>query len=104
MTDRSELRPIERRVLQLVDDGVDPAEIGHRFGRSPESIERLITLAELPGRAATPHTTTLRPLERCILAWRAKGASPAEIAPRLGRSADFVERVEGFAQHKLAAR
>jgi DNA-binding NarL/FixJ family response regulator len=100
--EHSELRPIERRVLRLVDAGVDVDEIGQRFRRSPEHIERLIELAHLPGRTATPHSSRLRPLERCILGWRAKGASHDEIAPRLGRSSGFVARVEGFAQHKLS--
>ena len=102
VTDRSELRPIERRVLQLVDSGVEVGEIGQRFRRSPAHIERLIELAQLPGRVAPPPPKGLRPLERCILAWRARGASPDEIAPRLGRSSGFVERVEGLAQHKLS--
>ena len=96
------LRPIERRVLHLVETGVDVDEIGLRFRRSPEHIGRLIDLAQLPGRSAPAHDSRLRPLERCILGWRAKGASHDEIAPRLGRSSEFVERVEGFAQHKLA--
>ena len=99
-----QLRPIERRVLRLVETGVGVDEIGQRFKRSPEHIGRLIQLAQLPGRSPTPHDSRLRPLERCILGWRAKGASHDEIAPRLGRSSGFVARVEGFAQHKLASR
>jgi len=102
--EHNELRPIERRVLRLVETGVDVDEIGHRFRRSPEHIERLIRLAQLPGREARSDDSRLRPLERCILGWRAKGATHAEIAPRLGHSAGFVERVEGFAQHKLSDR
>jgi DNA-binding NarL/FixJ family response regulator len=101
--ERSDLRPIERRVLRLVDTGVDVDEIGKRFRRSPEHIERLIQLAELPGRSSAPHESRLRPLERCILGWRAKGASHDEIAPRLHKTSGFVARVEEFAQHKLRA-
>jgi DNA-binding CsgD family transcriptional regulator len=103
VTDRSDLRPIERRVLHLVDSGTDTDEIGKRFRRSPEHIERMIELTQLPGRVAPPREPGLRPLERCILGWRAKGASHEEIAPRLGRSPGFVARVEGFAHHKLSA-
>jgi len=102
VVEHAELRPIERRILRLVEGGVDVAEIGHRFRRSPEHVGRLIRLAHLPGRVARPDDARLRPLERCILRWRAKGASHAEIAPRLGRSSAFVERVEGLAQYKLS--
>jgi hypothetical protein len=102
--DRSALRPIERRVLQLRDSGVDTDEIGQRFRRSTGHIERLIELAHLPERNAIHQASGLRPLERCILGWRARGASHDEIAPRLRRSSDFVARVEDLARHKLSAR
>jgi hypothetical protein len=101
--EHSELRPIERRVLRLVDEGVDVAEIGHRFRRSPAHVGRLIQMAQLPGRSARHDDSRLRPLERCILRWRAKGASHAEIGPRLGRSSQFIARVEEFAQRKLSS-
>ncbi len=39
------LRPIERRVLRWVDAGMDPAEIGRRFGRSGGHISRIEALA-----------------------------------------------------------
>jgi DNA-binding CsgD family transcriptional regulator len=100
--ERANLRPVERRILHLVENGVDVDEIGQRFRRSPEHIGRVIDLAHLPGRTAAPHASRLRPLERCILGWRARGASHDEIAPRLGRSSGFIERVEGFAQFKLS--
>ena len=32
MTTTQELRPVERRVLRLADEGLDDAEIGRRFG------------------------------------------------------------------------
>jgi hypothetical protein len=96
------LRPIERRVLSLVDSGIGTEEIGHRFRRSTGHIERLIELARLPDRVAVPHAAGLRPVERCILGWRTKGARPEEIGSRLHKSAGYVERVEGYARHKLA--
>ena len=102
--EHSVLRPIERRVLRLADAGVEIADIGQRFRRSPEHIERLMELAQLPGRSATRPTSRLRPLERCILSWRAKGTPYDEIGPRLGRSPGFVARVEAFAHHKLSDR
>jgi len=63
----------------------------------------VIQLAQLPGRAAPTPAPGLRPLERLILGWRARGASHDEIAPRLCHSSDFVARVEDLARHKLAA-
>ena len=98
----SVLRPIERRVLRLRDDGFRDAEIARRFRRSPEFIRRVIEMAGLPGRSAASDPGGLRPVERCILGWREQGAAPADIAPRLHRSPGFVERVEGFARYKLA--
>jgi hypothetical protein len=101
------LRPLERRVLRFVDDGVEHDEIARRFRRSPEFIGRVVEMAGLPGRQAAPApnlvSEPLRPLERCILGWMDQGASSAAIAPRFGKSEDFVERVADLARYKLAA-
>lgn len=98
------LRPIERRMLRLVEDGVPEAEIAARFRCSPDFVARVITLARLPGRTAPVGggRQHLRPLERCVLGWRSRGASHAEIAPRFRRSEAFVARVEEFAHYKLS--
>ena len=95
------LRPVERRVLRLADDGVPVPEIARRFHRSPDHIERVIEWARLPGRDGTTEIATLRPLERCVLHWRDQGVAYEDIGPRLRRSAGFVQRVEGFARYKL---
>ncbi len=98
------LRPIERRVVHLADGGVDTVEIARRFQRSPEFIGRVIEMAALPGRGVSDEIPepTLRPVERCILGWLDRGADSEAIGVRLGRSADFVERVEDLARYKLA--
>jgi hypothetical protein len=98
------LRPMERRVLRLVDAGINDAEIAGRFRRSPEFIGRVIELARLPGRVASADSRALRPVERCILSWRDQGAEYADIGPRLRRTPDFVERVESLARYKLSTR
>ena len=42
------IQAFERRVLRLADEGVDMEEIGRRFRRRPETIRRVLALAELP--------------------------------------------------------
>jgi DNA-binding CsgD family transcriptional regulator len=97
------LRPLERRVLQLIEEGVTEVEIARRFRRSPQMIRRIIVLARLP-RATDAHAfrVGLRPLERRVLRWRDEGAEYTEIGPRFRRSAAFVEQVERLARYKLA--
>lgn len=97
------LRPLERRVLQLVDDGVADVEIARRFGRSPGMIGRIVTMAGLPcaGGRPVPGRMGLRPLERRVLHWRGRGAAYTDIGPRLRRSPAAVERIEVFARYKL---
>jgi DNA-binding CsgD family transcriptional regulator len=98
------LRPLERRVVQLVEDGIGTTEIARRFRRSPEMIERIVGLATLPGRAAASaisQSEVLRPLERRVLRWREMGADYTEIASRFRRSPEDVEQVEKLARYKL---
>lgn len=97
------LRPIERRVLALREEGVDDIEIARRFRRTPRFIGQVARLAELEGRDASDEGVgdELRPVERCVLQWRARGVPPSEIGPRLRRSSAYVDRVEQLARYKL---
>ena len=97
------LRPVERRVLRLVAEGVEDVEIGRRFRRSPEMIRRIDTMARIPRTARAPVVVSdgLRPLERRVLRWRRHGATYAEIGARFRRSSAFVARVETLAHYKL---
>src|SRR4029079_16656446 len=79
MADHRTLRPLERCVLRLVDDGIDEAEIGRRFRRRPEVVRREIAYPRIPRTGVAPDEERLRPLERRILKWRADGADQAEI-------------------------
>jgi DNA-binding CsgD family transcriptional regulator len=106
MVDRQSLRPMERRVLRLADEGVEEAEIARRFHRTPAFVERMMGYTEVPrgvgANAAHAHDGGgLRPLERCILKLRANGSNHADIARRFHRSAGHVERVEEWAKYKL---
>ena len=91
-------RPLERRVLSWLERGYDASEVGPRFRRSPEFIDRVSVLARLPRGAVGPGQSGLRPLERRILRWRDQGASFDEIATRFRRSPQFIERVVDMAQ------
>lgn len=95
------LRPLERCVLSMRDEGLAFDEIGRRIKRSPEQVERIIGWTQLPLRQAAPGLAA-RALERRVLALRASGESYDQIAGRFRRSADFIRRVEGLAHYRLA--
>jgi len=97
----TQLRPIERRVLSLLDSGVDISEVARRFHRSAPHMTQLARLARLDGRQYVPVPTTLRPIERRILSWRSRGASHEAIAARFKRSEAWTERLEDLANYKL---
>jgi DNA-binding CsgD family transcriptional regulator len=40
------LTPLERRLLRWRDEGAQPEELADRFGRGPEYIERVLSLAD----------------------------------------------------------
>jgi DNA-binding CsgD family transcriptional regulator len=101
---RQGLRPVERLVLRLVDEGVGDVEIARRFRRSPEMIRRITAMARLPRTAAGATMVPadrLRPLERRLLRWRHYGATYTEIGERFRRSPVFVARIEALAHYKL---
>jgi DNA-binding CsgD family transcriptional regulator len=104
MTGTTDLRPVERCIRRLVDDGVSEADIATRFRRSPEYVRRVLALSALPDRHASEmrSTSRLRPLERRVLRWRDEGADPSDFAPRFRRSPEHLERVEQLARYKLA--
>jgi DNA-binding CsgD family transcriptional regulator len=105
-TEMRALRPLERRVLQLVDEGYDDSEIARRFRRSPAMIRRIVGFTDIP-RSETrtggipARTAPLRPLEQRVLRWREDGSDYIDIGRRFGRSPDHVRRVEALARYKL---
>jgi DNA-binding CsgD family transcriptional regulator len=98
------LRPIERRVLALRDEGQETDEIARRFKRSPQHIDRMIELAALQSHvAAAPaeDADPLRPVERRVLRLRGEGVTYEELGDRFRRSADHMRRIEQLAHYKL---
>ena len=101
VVEKSALRPIERRVLDLHEAGMSDEEIAARFKRSPDHIGRIIEFANLPGRrGSTSERGGLRALERRVLRWRAKGLDHREIGKRFRRSPGYIRQVEGLALYK----
>ena len=97
------LRPLERRVRHLRDEGVSYNEIAWRFRRSPGFIRGVSELSELdrsPGPASEP--SVLRPIERVVRSSTERGLSNTEIASRLRRSPEWVRRVQSYTDYKLA--
>ncbi len=98
------LRPVERRVLRLADDGLDDTEIGRLFGRGEQWTAQVRMLADLDRPlSSVPEAGTLRPLERRVLRWREQGADLDELSLRFRRSPEHLARVEEYARYKLAA-
>lgn len=97
------LRPIERRVLDMHDDGVVVTEIATRIKRSPEFVERLLGWTEIP-RTGESTDRYLTPKQRRVLDMRAAGESHEEIAAKFKKTARYIRQVEGLAHFKEAQR
>lgn len=97
---REHLRPIERRVLAMRDQGLDHAEIGARIRRSPEHVERILRWSEIP-RSGPPQRRSPRAIESRVLALRAAGETHEQIGQRFRRSPAFIRQVEGLAHYQL---
>lgn len=98
------LRPVERRVLELSEKGMDDVEIAWRFRRSPRFVKQIKELADLPrsgDRQGHRGDDTLRPIERRVLFWRQQGFDFDDMAPRFRRGSDFLRQVETLAHYKL---
>jgi hypothetical protein len=100
------LRPIERAVRRLADQGMSSSEIAWRFRRSPGHIDRVLRFSRLPRTGEPPllaAASPLRPVERMVVRARDSGSPLPEIAARMRRSPNFVARIEQLASMKLAA-
>ncbi len=105
MPDR-QLRPIERTVQRLQQDGLSNSEVAWRLRRSPGYVRRVEELSGIERPAVLGGGDEggggLRAIERCVLNSLEAGAGYAEIAARLRRSPTYVSRVERLANLRLA--
>ena len=97
------LRPIERRILGMQQDGVGIGEIASRIKRSPEFVERMIGWTEIP-RNGTTTDRYLTPMQQRVLDMRAAGESREEIASRFKKREAYIRQVEGLAHFKESQR
>lgn len=100
---QSHLRPIERRVLAMREEGMPVSEIAERINRSPDHVERMIRWTEIP-RSRPARKRSPRAIESRVLALRSRGESHEEIGRRLRRGSHFVRQVEGLAHFRMAMR
>ncbi len=100
-----QLRPIERTVRRLQEDGLSNSEVAWRLRRSPGYVRRVASLSAIERSTDTADqgrsTAGLRPIERCVLNSLEAGSGYAEIAARLRRTPGYVSRVERFANLRL---
>ncbi|HEV3352245.1 MAG TPA: hypothetical protein VG076_04945 [Acidimicrobiales bacterium] len=94
---------IERRMVRLAERGLADDEIARRFRKSPAFVQRVLALARVPRQGDGAENTPLRPIERRVLKWRAKGASPSDIATRFRRQPRSIEQIERLALYKQSA-
>ena len=104
MTDH-QLRPIERTVRRLRQQGLSSSEVAWRLRRSPGYVQRVETLSKIErsshrGSNDAPRAT-LRPIERCVLKALEGGSGYPEVAARLRRTPQYVSRIEKFANIRL---
>jgi hypothetical protein len=99
MADLDMLRPVERRILTMRDEGLEVQEIATRFRRSPEFVDRVIDLTLIP-RQVRPTRPNPTALERRVLDLRANGEDHETIGRRFKKSARFIRQVEGVAHYR----
>lgn len=97
--DFDSLRPMERRVLKMRDDGTPIEEIAARINKSPSFVHRVIEWTKIP-RSGTDRDELLTPLQTRVLALSAEGEDRATIAQRFKRTERFIRQVEGLAHFR----
>lgn len=99
--DRKKLRPIESVILRLRDEGHNSPDIGHRIGKKPGTVDRIVEMIE--HKNAVPEQKTsdasgTRPIERVIHRLRGEGETYGEIGNRINKSGHQVRKIEDFSR------
>jgi DNA-binding CsgD family transcriptional regulator len=98
------MRPIERVVMRLREEGASPAEIGKRVGKKPGTVNRIVKMAGYREDGMSPRTPSdnpLRPVERVVMRLRGDGETYSQIGNRLALSGRRVQLIERLAEFKL---
>jgi len=95
------LRPVERRVLAMRDDGMEATEIATRLRRSPEHVNRMIMWTGYP-RTGPATSKSTHAIQERVLALRFGGESHDRIADRFRKTPRFIRQVEGLAHYRKA--
>jgi DNA-binding CsgD family transcriptional regulator len=98
------MRPIERVVMRLREEGATPAEIGKRVGKKPGTVNRIVKMAGYREDGMSPRTPSdnpLRPVERVVMRLRGDGETYSQIGNRLALSGRRVQLIERLAEFKL---
>ena len=94
------LRPVERRVIAMRDEGVDITEIARRIDKSPAHVERVIGWTGIP-RNGPPVRRSPTAIEQRVMQMRTDGASHVEIGARFKRSPQYIKQVEFLGHFSL---
>jgi DNA-binding CsgD family transcriptional regulator len=98
------MRPIERVVMRLREEGASRAEIGKRVGKKPGTVNRIVKMAGYREDGMSPRTPSdnpLRPVERVVMRLRGDGETYSQIGNRLALSGRRVQLIERLAEFKL---
>ncbi len=95
------MRPIERRVIAMRHAGMSFDEIGDRFCRSAQHVERIYRWSAYE-RDRSGGAKAWRAIGDRVLAMRSEGMSHEEIATRFRRTPRSIRQIEGLAHYRRA--
>ncbi len=98
---RLDLRPIERRVIAMSDDGLGVDEVAQRVRRSPGQVRRILELSGIERSGPAAHRAPAA-VEARVRALRERGESDEAIARRFGRSAEYVRRIDRLSAYRAS--
>ena len=99
MSHAPNVRPLERRIHSMRNQGMSLEEIAERFDRSTGHIARIIEWSSIP-RPEPRVGRVAEAMERRVLRLRNEGETHEQIGRRFRRSARFSRQVEGLAHYR----